>query len=78
MGYPDFLGSYSNYTDPVVIEQAGDASAEMEPEGGVGICQMYTRVLECCGGWKWAIPVPAQLFGYVKAAGGFIFFCLLV
>lgn len=45
LDYPDFLGSYSNYTDTAVVKQANDTSGEMELEGGVGICQIFTWYL---------------------------------
>lgn len=66
LDYPDFLGSYSNCTDTVVLKQANDTSGEMELEGGVGICQMYTWVLECCGDGSGQFQFLAQPFGYVR------------
>lgn len=70
LGYPDFLGT-------VVLKQTNDTSGEMELEGGVGICQMYTRVLECCYDGSGQFQFLAQPLGYVRHWVP-LFFCLLV
>lgn len=64
--YPDFLASYSDYTDTVVLKEADETSGEMELEGGVGICQMYTWILECCGDGSGQFQFLAQPFGCVR------------